>query len=83
LHKGILDKLIKLDRRFTPQDAMRKLFALLREHVRYIVIHSGRMAAGELPEGVKFMSLSNVDTWLKGNKPKIQIVEDLYMLRRP
>ena len=83
LHKGIVDKLIKLDRSLPPHDAMEKLFAQLREHVRHIVIHSGRMAAGELPEGVKFMSLSNVDTWLKGNRAKVQIVEDLYMLRRP
>lgn len=83
LHKGIVDKLIKLDRGLLPKDAMKKLFALLREHVRHIVIHSGRMAAGELPEGVKFMSLSNVDTWLKGNRAKVQIAEDLYMLRRP
>lgn len=83
LHKGIVDKLIKLDRGLPPREAMQKLFALLREHVRHIVIHSGRMAAGELPEGVKFMSLSNVDTWLKGNRAKVQIVEDLYTLRRP
>lgn len=83
LHKGIVDKLIRLDRSLSQEDEMQKLFALLREHVKHIVIHSGRMAAGELPEGVKFMSLSNVDTWLKGNKAKVQIVEDLYMLRRP
>jgi hypothetical protein len=83
LHKGIVDKLIKMNPGVPPKDAMKKLFELLREHVRHIVIHSGRMAAGELPEGVKFMSLSNVDTWLKGNRAKTQIVEDLYLLRRP
>jgi len=32
---------------------------------------------------VKFMSLSNVDTWIKNNCPKMQIVEDLCLLRRP
>jgi hypothetical protein len=86
LHKGIVDKLIKLGNRdylSDPKVLMNDLFGRLREHVRHIVIHSGRMAASELPEGVKFMSLSNVDTWLKDNRPKIQIVEDLYLLRRP
>lgn len=86
LHKGIVDKLIKLENRHLetdPQVLMSELFEQLREHVRHVVIHSGRMASGDLPAGVKFMSLSNVDIWLRDNRPKIQIVEDLYLLRRP
>lgn len=86
LHKGIVDKLIKRDRKHcndSPQQLMADLFATLREHVRHIIIHSGRMSSSELPPGVKFMSLSNVDTWIKNNCPKMQIVEDLCLLRRP
>jgi hypothetical protein len=86
LHKGIVDKLIKRvegDKDESPQKLMAELFATLQEHVRHIIIHSGRMSASELPSGVKFMSLSNVDTWIKNNSPKMQIVEDLCLLRRP
>jgi len=85
LHKGVVDKLIRddKDRGESPQKAMAALFETLQEHVRHIIIHSGRMSASELPQGVKFMSLSNVDTWIKNNSPKLQIVEDLSLLRRP
>jgi len=85
LHKGIVDKLIKLENRddkATPKDLMAKLFQGLNKHVRHIIIHSGRMSASELPPGVKFMALSNVDSWIKNNSPKMQIVEDLCLLRR-
>jgi hypothetical protein len=85
LHKGVVDKLIRddKDRGESPPKAMAALFETLQEHVRHIIIHSGRMSASELPSGVKFMSLSNVDTWVKNNSPKLQIVEDLSLLRRP
>jgi hypothetical protein len=86
LHKGIVDKLIKRGKKDdgqSDQELMATLFARLHENVRHIIIHSGRMSSSELPSGVKFMSLSNVDTWIKNNSPKTKIVEDLYLLRRP
>ncbi len=86
LHKGIVDKLIKRIKKAeekSEMDLMKELFAQLRENVRHIIVHSGRMSASELPPGVKFMPLSNVDTWIKNNFPKTKIVEDLCLLRRP
>jgi len=86
LHKGIVDKLIKREKQSSgksEQELMVELFRRLQKKVRHIIIHSGRMSAAELPAGVKFMSLSNVDTWIKNNVSKMTIVEDLCLLRRP
>ncbi|HEV3470352.1 MAG TPA: hypothetical protein VG148_13585 [Pyrinomonadaceae bacterium] len=85
LHKGIVDKLIKNAATAAAVDsekAMRALFARLKEHVRQLVIHTGRMSWKDLPEGCKFMALSNVDTWLRNNYSKVQIIEDICLLRR-
>jgi hypothetical protein len=85
LHKGIVDKLIKHSTTTSvdaAQAEMSDLFMELKKYVRHIVIHSGRMSMKDLPPGCKFMSLSNVDTWLRNNNSKLQIIEDICLLRR-
>ncbi len=85
LHKGIVDKLIKNSTTATAADTkvlMSVLFDKLKKHVRQLIIHTGRMSWRDLPEGCKFMALSNVDTWLRNNSSKVQIVEDICLLRR-
>jgi hypothetical protein len=85
LHKGIVDKLIKQSPTASVEeskDAMKRLFLQLKQHVRQLIIHSGRMSMKDLPDGCKFMALSNVDTWLRNNDTKIQLVEDICLLRR-
>lgn len=80
LHKGIVDKLV--NHAPDKMKEMRRLFADLKEHVGQLVIHTGRMSWKDLPEGCKFMALSNVDAWLRNNSSKVQIVEDICLLRR-
>jgi hypothetical protein len=84
LHKGIVDKLAQTEEGDLPskRERMSELFEKLRKHVPHIVIHSGRMAMSELPLGVKSMSFSNVDIWIRNNYPKVRIIEDLSLLRR-
>jgi hypothetical protein len=85
LHKGIVDKLIDPGVKLSMEDvkeSTRVLLQELKKHVRQIIIHSGRMSMKDLPEGCKFMALSNVDAWLRNNYSKIQIVEDICLLRR-
>ncbi len=77
IHRGILDKLERLRNL-----SFETVCANLQAHVPHVVVHSGRLTSSDLPDGVKFLPLSNVAAWIDRNYSKVQIVEELCLTRR-
>lgn len=80
LHRGVVDKLIT-DQRFGPVTTAEVVDRLESSGAR-VIIHSGRMGLGDMPSRTKFLSLANVTTWIDNGYSKLQIVEELFNLRR-
>jgi hypothetical protein len=77
IHRGIMDKLERIRNR-----PFAELCTYLQRHVKHVIVHSGRLTASDMPEGVKFLPLSNVVAWIDRNYSKVQIVEELSLTRR-
>lgn len=80
LHRGIVDKLVVDPRSGFPTTA--QIVERLESHGARVIIHSGRMGLGDLPDRTKFLSLANVTTWIDHNSAKLQIIDELFNLRR-
>lgn len=78
LHRGITDKLEK-----DCDVKLRDLCDMLASHVRFLVLHSGRMDVADIPTNCRFLPLSNVNGWVMGQRDKLGIVWELRQLRRP
>jgi hypothetical protein len=78
LHQGVADKIRKLPDGMTTD----LLCSELQARARQVVIHSGRMDMAQLPPQVKFLSFSNLISWLDRDESKLHIVEELSALRR-
>lgn len=78
LHRGITDK---LESRCGVE--LEELCEKLAAHVRFIVLHSGRMDIANLPDTCRFLPLSNVTEWVTGQRDKLGVVRELLQLRRP
>jgi hypothetical protein len=77
VHRGILDKLRSVHHTDTNE-----LCGRLQDRVTRLVVHSGRMGMQDLPGRVNFLPLTAVTAWLDQNYSKLQIVDELNMLRR-
>jgi hypothetical protein len=78
LHRGITDKLES-----TCGEELHALCDELAQHVRFIVLHSGRMDVANIPDTCRFLPLSNVTEWVTNQQDKLGIVRELLQLRRP
>jgi hypothetical protein len=47
-----------------------------------VIIQSGRMGRSDMPPQTKFLSLSSVTTWIEHDHSKLQIIDELFSLRR-
>jgi hypothetical protein len=77
VHRGILDKIRNVYHTDTNELCRR-----LQKQVTRLVVHSGRMGMQDLPGSVSFLPLTAVTAWLDQNYSKLQIVDELNMLRR-
>jgi hypothetical protein len=78
LHKGVVEKLVKNSG--LTADAV---VASIEAKGARVVIHSGRMwMMTDMPEPTKFLSLANVTTWIDQEYSKLQIIDELFSLRR-
>jgi hypothetical protein len=77
IHRGILDKLDKVHGQRTAN-----VCAELRKVTPNLIVHSGRVGATGLPEALKFVPLSNVTAWVDGGRGKMEIVDELCLIRR-
>lgn len=77
IHRGILDKL-----RAAHDISLKEVCSNVQSKVGQLIVHSGRMSMQELPPGVKFLPLSSVVAWFDQNFSKMQIVEELNLLRK-
>jgi len=89
LHQGILDKLYNKKKGNVESDSSkRKTYAqeliskILTQGVWHVIIHSGRGGVQDLPEGVKFIHLSSLETWFGSNLSKADVVDEIMNLRR-
>jgi hypothetical protein len=78
IHRGILDKL-RDAHETSVLEVCQEIQSRLR---RQLIVHSGRMSMHELPKGVKFLPLSAVVAWFDQNYSKVQIVDELNLLRK-
>lgn len=81
LHRGVADKLM------TPtigaqEVKLEDVIKTLESHGSEVVMHSGRMTIADLPPGTKFVSLANVATWIEQDYSKVQIIDELFSLRK-
>lgn len=78
LHRGIAEKLSPRqgDAGFAP------VVGTLEKYGARVVIHSGRMGLTDMPPQTKFLSLANVAAWVDREYTKVQIVDELFSLRR-
>jgi|GEM_PF-5253343 len=78
LHRGIAEK---LSLRW-PETDFRRVVDALERHGSRVVIHSGRMGMADMPPQTKFLSWANVSAWVDREYSKVQIVDELFSLRR-
>lgn len=80
LHRGVADKLAH----DLPdhQSALERIVSALELHGARVVMHSGRMGWFDLPSRTKLLSLTNVTAWIDRDYPKVQIVNELFSLRK-
>ena len=77
VHRGILDKLERIH-----GQSIADVCAELRKVTSNLIIHSGRVGATGLPERLKFVPLSNVSAWIDAGRAKMEIVDELCLVRR-
>jgi hypothetical protein len=78
LHKGVIEKLVNNTKLTTAA-----VVAAIEEKGARVIIHSGRMwMMTDMPEPTKFLSLANVTTWIDQDYSKLQIIDELFSLRR-
>lgn len=78
LHRGIVEKLSTQ----VAGKGFRAVVGMLEKHGGSVVIHSGRMGVTDMPPQTKFLSLTNVAAWVDREYSKVQIVDELFSLRR-
>lgn len=77
IHRGVLDKLKR-------SGGAGQIERILREagaHVRFVIVHSGRVGAAAEGSSIRRMPLSNVADWINANRSKVEILDSLSHLR--